>query len=753
MKSWLLIVGWCAVGFCVFGQRQGSGVFDDDLESFSVFVNSCSVTITEHKPVELPSFQKEDKLHDSIGGYPYRFGVATEQNLALSSITRLAEGNEYHSFLPVYMPGATSINVGFKNLDLSPLTRIYLYDKGYKTILGPLVANDVYQGYLGTELIFADTIIIHIISDQELLSGQLDYATYGYRSKDGIEADLRSTCHINVVCPEADEYEQIKNGVVLLLNGPSSFCSGSMIANTAYDGKPYVLTASHCYLSNPANWVFRFNFQAEFCDGVDSGPYTSVSGGVLRARYASSDFCLIEIIGGLDNGQLPASTNAFFNGWDFTGRAVSSAVGIHHPSGVVKKISFDDHLVRKASVQSGSFTSLYDGVWKIIWDRGTATEAKSSGSPLFDNYKRIIGQLWGGSSSCTSTSNPDFYGRFALSWDHEADSSAQLKYWLDPNNLSNGLIDGHALGEGVQNLEVAVSMDLIYDAVCVGSDSLVVWLSNVGNDHVYGIQYEYSFDNWQTVLNGVFDEGLSSLESSKLYFSLVNLQAGVYEFGFRITSIDGGMDGELVNNSVFQSFRLMQTQEPVHLELHLDCYASETTWEIRDVDDLIVFRSPLYANYTDKGLKNYDFCLSDGCYRFVIYDQYGDGFSYVHPSGCLSGSLRLTRGDHLYGEILQANADFGLSYSIDFCVGFLNVSNTSHSFKLFPNPVTDLLTIQSDLLIDQINIYSLEGRLVDIQILGSALRHDVQLNLSAGLYILEGVQNQQKQFTTKILVE
>ena len=100
----------------------------------------------------------------------------------------------------------------------------------------------------------------------------------------------------------------------MLVSGSSGFCSGALINNTQNDGKPYVLTANHCY-SNPANWIFRFNWQSESCSNPGTSPsFQSLSGAVLRSRRTPSDFCLVEITGGLVNGTVPLDYNPFSPG-------------------------------------------------------------------------------------------------------------------------------------------------------------------------------------------------------------------------------------------------------------------------------------------------------------------------------------------------------------------------------------------------------------------------------------------------------
>src|SRR5690606_32656120 len=74
----------------------------------------------------------------------------------------------------------------------------------------------------------------------------------------------------------------------------------------------------------------------------------------------------------------------------------------------------------------------------------TTTEPVSSGSPLFDQDGRIIGQLWGGGASCSNLTANDFYGRVHTSWEPAgSDQTNQLKFWLDPTNIGALVTDGY----------------------------------------------------------------------------------------------------------------------------------------------------------------------------------------------------------------------------------------------------------------------------------------------------------------------
>ena len=83
---------------------------------------------------------------------------------------------------------------------------------------------------------------------------------------------------------------------------------------------------------------------------------------------------------------------------------------------------------------------------KVYWNDpvpAAVTEPGSSGSPLFDDYHRVIGQLHGGPSACGATGDnlSDCYGRVSVSWTGGGTSATRLSDWLDPGNTGAMFMD------------------------------------------------------------------------------------------------------------------------------------------------------------------------------------------------------------------------------------------------------------------------------------------------------------------------
>src|SRR5690606_20862978 len=118
------------------------------------------------------------------------------------------------------------------------------------------------------------------------------------------------------------------------------------------------------------------------------------------------------------------------------------SVGIHHPSGDIMKVCRDNQSPSRISTSFGGNPTAQ--MWRINdWDLGV-TEGGSSGSALFDQEGRIVGQLAGGSAACAGTGNNggyDIYGRFDTSWDYGSSASTRLKDWLDPDDTGAMTVD------------------------------------------------------------------------------------------------------------------------------------------------------------------------------------------------------------------------------------------------------------------------------------------------------------------------
>lgn len=321
---------------------------------------------------------------------------------------------------------------------------MYAYNEDGKMITGPVTEAENQASKLwGSWVYKGDRVTIELktpIKSKDRLILHASSIAYGYKEMYKVAGfGASGPCEVNVLCPLGTGWEGERNSVALLLiaNGQNA-CSGSLVMNTCSSNKPNFLTANHCYAADPnvAGWRFTFQAWSLTCSPSQNSNGVTFNGSVFRATNAASDFCLVEL-----NNTPPANSNIFYAGWNKSATPATQATGIHHPAGDVMKISRDNDGVVRASY--GSSTNQH---WRTDWspqNNGAGqtvtpiTEGGSSGSPLFDQNHRVIGQLHGGPSVCSGAQLWDFYGSFDLSWTGGGTSTTRLSNWLDPSNAGS----------------------------------------------------------------------------------------------------------------------------------------------------------------------------------------------------------------------------------------------------------------------------------------------------------------------------
>ena len=435
---WIFIAVWFSL-FSLTGYSQ----IDQGGSPFS-FQNpqlvKSAVVVEQMPKIDINRLMAEDLINDNFKDIPWRFGenLYVNFNLHNSGTWDIFPNGEKLWRLGIRCKTAYTINLTFDNYHLPPGAKLFVYNKDKSQIIGAFTDfNNQADRVFATTLVKGEEIFIEYYEPSSpAFPGELNLyrVTHGYRDAYGYAKSFGTSgsCENNVACPEAAGWENQIKSVCMLVSGGSGFCSGAIVNNTSQDGIPYILTANHCY-SNPSSWVFWFNWQSPTCANPGSSPpYNSISGATLKARNTSSDFCLVQM-----SSTPPLSYSVYYAGWNRQNVAATSGAGIHHPSGDIKKISFST-IAFTSDTYSGTPA---DSHWKVNWSDGV-TEGGSSGSPIFDQNHRLVGQLHGGPSSCTATQLWDFYGKLSMSWDYGTTSSTRLKDWLDPTNVAGNTLDG-----------------------------------------------------------------------------------------------------------------------------------------------------------------------------------------------------------------------------------------------------------------------------------------------------------------------
>lgn len=267
-----------------------------------------------------------------------------------------------------------------------------------------------------------------------------------FTSPEKIDDDNDMQCMVNVACNNS--WNSVSNGVAKMLftdaHGDSYVCTGTLINDKNSSLTPNFLTADHCIDSQQLAstlQTFWFYKTTSCASSTANSSIKLTRGADLLFNQSSTDTTLLRL-----REQAPAG--AMFLGWT-SAAAKNMFVGVvHHPNGIPQKLSTgytaNSYVDCKESADN-SFscqTSILAnaGYLPVSYNRG-ATAGGSSGSGLFITgnntigtlgEKYLVGQLYGGSSSCKSPSSYDYYGRFDLAY------AAGLESWLTVEKPTTG---------------------------------------------------------------------------------------------------------------------------------------------------------------------------------------------------------------------------------------------------------------------------------------------------------------------------
>ena len=360
---------------------------------------------------------------------PFRFGTPIDVSYNLNNAGMWEEtelGRVWR--LSITSENAYSINLLYDRFIIPDGAEMFIYDKDMTTILGAFTSlnNKKHETFSTAPTKGQHTIIEYFEPYEVDFNGEIQISRVIHAYKDVFYPEETrdygdsGSCNNNVNCPEFVDWEDEVRSVAMILSGGGfRLCTGSLVNNVRQDLTPYFLTANHC-LGGESSWIFMFNYESPGCNNQNGPTYMTVQGATLLDNSSSSDFAILRL-----EEDIPESYEVHYAGWDATGNTPITPVGIHHPSGDIKKITFDYNNASNA----GNY-------WDINnWEDGT-TEPGSSGSPLFDgNSHRIVGQLYGGTASCTSITY-DTYGKVSSSW------GSGLRNYLDPDNTGTTVLDG-----------------------------------------------------------------------------------------------------------------------------------------------------------------------------------------------------------------------------------------------------------------------------------------------------------------------
>jgi len=445
----------------------------------------------------------------------FQFGYEYELSIDVLEESLIIQDDYETTFiLGIESADAFGIGIQFSNFELSPNSRLFFYDESRTFKLGSFNSrNNKASKVFSTSIIKGDKVVVELtVPNNELDLIDLEIASIIHDYSDIMNyfdtaSSNRDDCNTNVVCPDGDEWRDQINGVIRVTMG-GGLCSASVVNNTANDRTPYVLFADHCVSGSASGYVFHFNYQASTCAGTTGPLNQSISGSTLLASEdinSGADVALLEL-----TSNIPDSYDPFYVGWSRSSTPPQEAVGIHHPGGSTKRISFTND-----NVSAGGSGSNY---WEFEYNDGRVIPG-SSGSPFFDQNKRQVGiasyiytNYCDPSPDCYCDQQYNHgYGRFDRGWD------SGFGQYLDPTNSGVTAIDG--IGNSGINISHSEISDMPY------TNSTITFSADVTSysGSIDAVQLNYDIGNgWETLeMNQNFGANTYEAELTELYDGMI----------------------------------------------------------------------------------------------------------------------------------------------------------------------------------------------------------------------------------------
>ena len=426
--------------------------------------------------------------------------------------------------LKITSPNAIGLTLNYKYFTLPNGSELFLYNENKNHVIGKFTSSrNTINPITHTQIIEGETTTLEYhqpANSVGKLKLEIESVVYIFRGFEDYLAPYNSRtynnraehCQIDVACsPENNGWSEQIDAVVHFSfpdGGWNYVCSGSVINNTDQDCTPYILTAWHCgehtANQNLSGYTWYWNYQKSTCqpNSNQSNPWTgnqSMINGTVRSssgsgtlnnppntsmyQVAGSDFTLVEL-----GSNIPSSYGAYYAGWDKGSALKSSGVSIHHPNGSAKKISTFTTYLLTDTYNGGAFNAHWEVFWSATTNGHGVTEPGSSGAPIFDQNKRIVGQLSGGSSYCGSNPDSDLYGKFSSNWTSNGNnSSSQLSSWLDPAGINPTTLDGTYYPCPGPNLTCNATSNL--NSITAGNS-----INFYGNSNISAGSWNWDFD-------------------------------------------------------------------------------------------------------------------------------------------------------------------------------------------------------------------------------------------------------------------
>ena len=375
------------------------------------------------KVVHTPFIVNAKLANNQVEKMPFRFGEPIDVHYSLKDgIWENTQDGRIWT-LTIESTEAASMSIVLRNFTLPEDAQLYIMNKEETMLYGPVTKQSICEGNdFMTSVLEGSNITLFLFEPYRHKgesSLEIKRVICGFEETDraGTKNVRSSDCSLNVACYPEWNLEADATGLISCSNGYGG--SGALVITTDNSFKGYFLTAKHV-VENSNTYTVDFFYRRQGCS--PSSPCYQIitcNNVVVKAIYDNADMALLEIL------DLPLQNQRLaWLGWDRTESVPYEGTTIHYPHLYDANIAFDYNNIN--SYNNSNY-------WKVSWDESVARTG-SSGAPLLDQNKRVIGQLYAtlNPSSQDDCENKDcLVGKFSRSWTGGNNNLTRLSNWLD----------------------------------------------------------------------------------------------------------------------------------------------------------------------------------------------------------------------------------------------------------------------------------------------------------------------------------
>ncbi len=210
----------------------------------------------------------------------------------------------------------------------------------------------------------------------------------------------------------------------------------------------------------------------------------------------------------------------------------------------------------------------------------------------------------------------------------------------------------------------------IDNLTCDSVADIGVVIKNIGASPLESLILECS-TNGDAINEHYWTGFLEMGKKDTVYLVTDQLYDGLNSISINTLKPNGFEDEAPQNDTLQRTFDVLADGNVLTLDLLTDFYPVETSWQIADDEGNVLLQGTDYEDSNQNYIE--EWCLSEGCYEFTIFDDFGDGMS---QNGDGHYEIRDEEG-HILAVLMEV--DFGDMEVSEFCIPFTcNLSgNTS----------------------------------------------------------------------------